>query len=88
MISDRTGDFCRPAFMKLDVNRNYGPAMILGEVFMRHFFTVFSRGDSSPGQAMVGIARARLGVRPKVKEKRPSFLQQEAATVLVRREAV
>lgn len=38
-------DSCRPAFMKLDIKRkSYGPAMILGEVFMRHFFTVFSRG--------------------------------------------
>merc|ERR1719337_88525 len=38
-------DGCRAAFMSLDVNEEYGPAMILGEVFMRHFFTVFSPLD-------------------------------------------
>lgn len=52
---------CRPAFMPLDVNAKYGPALILGEVFMRHFFTVFARGDGSPEQARVGFAAAKIG---------------------------
>lgn len=70
------GDNCRPAFMALDVNEEYGPAMILGEVFMRHFFTVFSRGDGAPENAKIGIAPARVGAVPKVKaSSRPSFLQ-------------
>jgi len=58
---------CRPAFMALDVNEEYGPAMILGEVFMRHFFTVFSRGDGDVANAKIGIAPAKIGATPKVK---------------------
>jgi len=84
MIADETGDVCRPAFMKLDVNRKYGPAMILGEVFMRRFFTVFSRGDGRPEQAKVGIARARLGVPPKVHARRPPPVHQQALALLRR----
>lgn len=61
------GDNCRPAFMALDVNEQYGPAMILGEVFMRHFFTVFSRGDGNAENARVGFAPAKIGAVPKVK---------------------
>jgi len=82
MISDKEGLFCRPAFMELDLKARYGPAMILGEVFMRHFFTVFSRGDGSPGQAKVGIAKARTGVHPRVSEGKPSFLQHEASPLM------
>jgi len=58
---------CRPAFMALDVNEQYGPAMILGEVFMRHFFTVFSRGNGKSEDAKIGIAPAKIGATPKVK---------------------
>jgi hypothetical protein len=69
-------DSCRPAFMPLDVNEQYGPAMILGEVFMRHFFTVFSRGDGSPDNAKIGFAPAKIGVTPKVQRaSQPSFLE-------------
>jgi len=55
---------CKPAFMQLDVPRQYGPAMILGEVFMRSFFTVFSRGSGDVREARIGFARARRGVAP------------------------
>lgn len=79
MVGAEGGDECRPSFMRLDINNKYGPALILGEVFMRHFFTVFSRGDGSEDQAKIGFARAKLGVVPQVKDgKKPSFLQQEA----------
>jgi hypothetical protein len=72
-------DSCRPAFMALDVNEEYGPAMILGEVFMRHFFTVFHRGSGSPADAKVGFAPAKIGAVPKVRQTtRPSFLQTQA----------
>lgn len=64
------GNSCRPAFMALDVNEQYGPAMILGEVFMRHFFTVFSRGDGAAENAKIGIAPAKIGAVPKVKKAR------------------
>lgn len=68
------GENCRPAFMALDVSEQYGPAMILGEVFMRHFFTVFSRGDGSSQEAKVGFAPANIGATPKVRtSSRPSY---------------
>eukprot|EP00933_Yihiella_yeosuensis_P052097 TRINITY_DN5008_c0_g2_i3.p1 TRINITY_DN5008_c0_g2~~TRINITY_DN5008_c0_g2_i3.p1 ORF type:complete len:465 (-),score=71.18 TRINITY_DN5008_c0_g2_i3:172-1566(-) len=67
MVGEDIG-LCRPAFMKLDVRREYGPAMILGEVFMRHWFTVFSRGSGDVKEAKVGFAKAKIGAEPKVKE--------------------
>lgn len=90
MIGDETQTSCRPAFMQLDVNNKYGPAMILGEVFMRHFFTVFSRGDGSDAQAKIGFASAKMGAQPKVTpDKKPSFLQLDggAQISLMRKEA-
>lgn len=36
---------------------------------MRHFFTVFARGDGSPSQARVGFAAAKIGAVPKVSSK-------------------
>lgn len=80
-------DSCRPAFMKLDIKRkSYGPAMILGEVFMRHFFTVFSRGNGSLEQAKVGFARAKVGAEPKVsgKMEQASYLQSQASSIMRR----
>eukprot|EP00440_Ansanella_granifera_P044668 gb/GFBE01048412.1/.p1 GENE.gb/GFBE01048412.1/~~gb/GFBE01048412.1/.p1 ORF type:complete len:515 (+),score=105.41 gb/GFBE01048412.1/:1-1545(+) len=72
-------DTCRPAFMPLDIKRKtYGPAMILGEVFMRHFFTVFARGDGALDQAKIGFARAKVGAQPKVEgqqKKDASYMQ-------------
>jgi pepsin A len=61
MVSDEKGDHCEPAFMKIDIPKKYGPGLILGEVFMRNFFTVFQRGDGSASDAKVGIARAKKG---------------------------
>merc|ERR1719272_2522770 len=59
MVSDEKGHRCEPAFMKIDIPKKYGPGMILGEVFMRNFFTVFQRGDGSPKSAQVGFARSK-----------------------------
>merc|ERR1719335_1918716 len=59
MVSDEKGDQCEPAFMKIDIPKKYGPGMILGEVFMRNYFTVFQRGDGTPGNAKIGLARAK-----------------------------
>lgn len=79
MIGDE-GSTCRPAFMALDVNEKYGPAMVLGEIFMRHFLTVFSRGDGQVENAKIGFAPAKVDATPKVKEgTKPSFLQESKA---------
>jgi len=61
MVSDGDGTHCEPAFMKIDVPKKYGPGMLLGEVFMRNYFTVFQRGDGNPRDAQVGFARAKKG---------------------------
>eukprot|EP00929_Paragymnodinium_shiwhaense_P007584 TRINITY_DN111499_c0_g1_i1.p1 TRINITY_DN111499_c0_g1~~TRINITY_DN111499_c0_g1_i1.p1 ORF type:complete len:537 (-),score=96.67 TRINITY_DN111499_c0_g1_i1:45-1655(-) len=52
---------CEPGFVKIPVPEKYGPAMLLGELFMRRYFTVFDRGDGSDGDARIGIARSRPG---------------------------
>merc|ERR1719263_386280 len=61
MVSDEDGEHCEPAFMKIDIPKKYGPGMILGEVFMRNYFTVFQRGDGNPGDAKIGFARSKKG---------------------------
>merc|ERR1719316_1143608 len=61
MVSDEGGHFCEPAFMKIDIPKKYGPGMLLGEVFMRNYFTVFDRGDSDVSKARVGFARSKKG---------------------------
>ncbi|CAE7481396.1 ctsd [Symbiodinium sp. CCMP2592] len=71
MVGDDS-NICVPAFMKLDVKKQYGPALILGEVFMRHFFTVFSRGSGNLSEARVGFAKAKAGATPKVPVMRRS----------------
>jgi len=57
MVTD-DGTYCEPAFMPIDVPDEFGPAFLLGEVFMRHWHTTFDRGDGSPDSAFVGFARA------------------------------
>eukprot|EP00929_Paragymnodinium_shiwhaense_P055483 TRINITY_DN27793_c0_g1_i1.p1 TRINITY_DN27793_c0_g1~~TRINITY_DN27793_c0_g1_i1.p1 ORF type:complete len:603 (+),score=155.94 TRINITY_DN27793_c0_g1_i1:195-2003(+) len=52
---------CEPGFLKIAVPQGYGPAMLLGELFMRKYFTVFDRGDGSDGSARIGLARAKPG---------------------------
>lgn len=89
MVADEE-DSCRPAFMELDINKKtVGPSMILGEVFMRHFFTVFSRGDGSLDQARVGFAHAKIGATPKVGAATASFkssnLQTAQTGAIIRR---
>eukprot|EP00930_Biecheleria_cincta_P027961 TRINITY_DN1952_c0_g2_i1.p1 TRINITY_DN1952_c0_g2~~TRINITY_DN1952_c0_g2_i1.p1 ORF type:complete len:489 (+),score=93.69 TRINITY_DN1952_c0_g2_i1:86-1468(+) len=65
MVGEPSGG-CSPAFMKLNVAEQWGPAMILGEVFMRHFFTVFHRGSGDVKEAKIGFAPAKIGAKPKV----------------------
>jgi hypothetical protein len=58
MVS-HTGSYCRLAFMELYVNEHYGPAMLLGEVFMRSYFTVYDRGNGDPSNARVGFGKSK-----------------------------
>jgi len=55
------GFWCTLAFMRIPVPRRFGPAMLVGQVFLRNHFTVFDRGDGSDGDAALGFARARRG---------------------------
>lgn len=55
------GQSCHLGFMELGVPQQYGPAMILGELFMRKYFTAFDRGDGSEGSARLGFARSKQG---------------------------
>jgi hypothetical protein len=45
--------------MEIPVPDEFGPAFIFGEVFMREWYTVYSRGNGLPGSAMVGFALAQ-----------------------------
>merc|ERR1719387_438371 len=60
---EETPGVCVPGFMEINVKEQFGPAMILGELFMRHHFTVFSRGYSD-SEARIGFAKAKLGAIP------------------------
>jgi hypothetical protein len=57
VISD--GTTCEVGYQQLDVPEQYGPGLVLGELFMRKFFTVFDRGDGTDTDARVGFARAK-----------------------------
>mmetsp|Transcript_25803 Transcript_25803/g.71914 ORF Transcript_25803/g.71914 Transcript_25803/m.71914 type:complete len:557 (-) Transcript_25803:104-1774(-) len=59
--SAKNSDTCSPGFMQLDLPESHGPAMIIGEVFMRTYFTLFDRGDGDVNAAKVGFARASHG---------------------------
>ena len=76
MVTD-DGNYCEPAFMSIDVPNEYGPAFLLGEVFMRHWHTTFDRGDGSEGSAFVGFAVAKHDDETALKE-----LEQRRATYL------
>jgi pepsin A len=52
---------CEPGYVKIPVPEKYGPALLLGELFMRKYFTVFDRGDGSDGDARIGLAKSRPG---------------------------
>jgi len=58
-LNDFMGE-CRPAFMNINIPSEHGPGMVLGEVFMRYYYTVFERGpDGSDGEATVGLAESK-----------------------------
>ncbi|CAE7616060.1 PGA [Symbiodinium natans] len=51
-----TGD-CMPGIMNMEPGRHDLPFMILGETFLRHYFSVFQRGPV-PGESWLGLAPA------------------------------
>jgi len=58
------GEWCFPGIMEF--GPHFGPfeehhPMILGEVFMRHHFTVFRRSSARGGRPEIGIARSARG---------------------------
>jgi len=61
MTTDGNGENCSPVFMKLEIAGDHGPGMILGDVFLRRFFSVFDRGDGESHNGRVGFARATHG---------------------------
>jgi pepsin A len=52
---------CAPAFMQIDVPKLHGPAMLLGEAFLRYYFSVYDRQDGDPRRGRVGLAPAAHG---------------------------
>jgi len=58
MVSSYGDNWCDLSFMEIPVPDEYGPAFLMGEVFMREWYTVFSRGSGSPGSASIGFAKA------------------------------
>jgi len=52
------GHRCVPAMMRIDLPWKHGPAMILGEVFLRHYYSVFDRGSGADEDARIGLAPA------------------------------
>ncbi len=51
---------CQAQFMALDVPRPRGPVYILGDVFMRKYYTVFHRGDGSNARLGFGLIKKNL----------------------------
>jgi len=51
--------YCSTDFMKINIPAEHAPAMVLGEVFLRHFYSVFDRGTGeSETSGRIGFARA------------------------------
>eukprot|EP00927_Polykrikos_kofoidii_P079459 TRINITY_DN7623_c0_g1_i1.p1 TRINITY_DN7623_c0_g1~~TRINITY_DN7623_c0_g1_i1.p1 ORF type:complete len:499 (-),score=53.52 TRINITY_DN7623_c0_g1_i1:2-1423(-) len=61
MVRDHVFDKCIPAVVPSAFSSELEETMILGEVFMRHHFVVFSRGTPYDPRPRIGIARSKHG---------------------------
>jgi len=59
--SDDENSWCTPAFMQINIPTAHGPGVVLGEVFLRQFFSVYDRGNGRPEDARVGFAVSSHG---------------------------
>jgi len=55
--TEHIDEVCFPGVMRYDAGLTR-PVLLLGEIFMRHYVTTFSRGDSASG-AIIGIAPSK-----------------------------
>lgn len=67
--SESNPNVCKEGYMALDVPRPRGPLWILGDVFMKKFYTVFARGNGLND----GVSRARIGFAVSKVEAAPSL---------------
>jgi len=58
---DEDEGFCSPSLMKLELHNKHKRSMLIGQSFMKCYFTVFDRRDGDPQNARVGFARAKQG---------------------------
>lgn len=65
MTSD--GLECFPGFMRVGLPE--GGSLVLGEIFLRHFFSVFDRADGDTSRARVGLAPSSHGPELEVRLK-------------------
>jgi len=56
--SGKDSHHCSPAFMQIDIPDEHGPGMVLGEVFLRHFFAVFDRDTGKDADAKIALAKS------------------------------
>ena len=58
MIQNAFNGDCMPGIMNMDPSPHDRPFMILGEIFLRQYFSVFQKGRE-PGDSWLGLAPAR-----------------------------
>jgi len=52
---------CTPAISQINLHGEHAKSMLVGQVFMKWYFTVFDRMDGNPANARVGFAKATQG---------------------------